>query len=169
MSVVRQIGVVAGGMLLALTTAASAEPNVAFADFRLSSSPIAAPLFGVARPPVQQANEVATPPDYRIRSTELGFAQGIAPAPGRTLLYRRLNYRVAEVVAEEGGPVFSGGSLSVIAPSGGSLIVSLKEVPPDRDGAGAASVGAAQPGSPVPVDWNSARPMQQSPTGGAPI
>jgi hypothetical protein len=64
--------------------------------------------------------------DLRVASTELGFQQGVAPAPGRTVGYRGLEYMVVEVAAVGDGPIFSGGSRFVITTKGGALDVGLK-------------------------------------------
>lgn len=104
-------------------------------------------------------------PDYRIASTELGFEQGIAPAPGRTVKYRGADYVVAEVTAAGGGPVFSGNSRHVIAAGGDKLMVGLKEVGPDQE---ARAQGKAPARGQAPIDWNTSKPVHPL-SGGAPI
>ncbi|HTR85153.1 MAG TPA: hypothetical protein VMI56_11800 [Reyranella sp.] len=68
--------------------------------------------------------------DYHIASTELGFEKGIAPAPGLAVTYQGKKYRVTDVVAEGGGPSFSGGSRFVIGVKGSNLMVGLKSYVP---------------------------------------
>lgn len=111
-------------------------------------------------------------PDYRVASTELGFEKGVAPAPGRTVIYRGGNYFVAEVLVAGGGPIFSGNSRHVISTSGANLMVGLKEIGEDKDERGGKRTGAKSAGAPVvarpPIDLGTARPMDPLTTG-API
>lgn len=130
-------------------------------SFRL---PVAISPSPAEKAKVAKAHEQVIP-DYRILSTELGFEQGVAPAPGRTIKYRGGDYVVSEVLAAGGGPVFSGNSRHVIAANGDRLFVGLKEVAADRDGRGAGKIAPA--GQP-PIDWNTARP-QHPLSGGSPI
>jgi len=82
--------------------------------------------------PSRELSDIAPPAgapvlaDLHVASTELGFQRGIAPAPGRTVGYRGLDYLVVEVTAVGDGPVFSGGSLFAITTTGGALDVGLK-------------------------------------------
>jgi len=82
--------------------------------------------------PSRELSDIAPPAgapvlaDLHVASTELGFQRGIAPAPGRTVGYRGLDYLVVEVTAVGDGPVFSGGSRFVITTKGGGLDVGLK-------------------------------------------
>lgn len=128
----------------------------------------------VIAPSAPDAAKPATPggkvvPDYRVASTELGFEKGVAPAPGRTVIYRGGNYFVAEVVVAGGGPIFSGNSRHVISTSGANLLVGLKEIGEDKDGRGGKRTGAKSVGAPVPpIDPTVARPMDPLATG-API
>lgn len=64
--------------------------------------------------------------DLHVASTDLGFQQGIAPAPGCIVGYRGLEYLVVEVAAVGDGPIFSGGSRFVITTKSGALDVGLK-------------------------------------------
>ena len=82
--------------------------------------------------PSKESSDIAPPAgapvvaDLHVASTELGFEQGIAPAPGRSVGYRGLDYLVVEVTAVGDGPIFSGGSRFVITTRGGALDVGLK-------------------------------------------
>ena len=86
----------------------------------------------VAPMPSKPRSDIAPPAgvlvvaDLHVASTELGFQQGIAPAPGGTVDYRGLEYLVVEVAAVGDGPIFSGGSRFVITTKGGALDVGLK-------------------------------------------
>jgi hypothetical protein len=86
----------------------------------------------VAPMPSKPRSDIAPPAgvplvaDLHVASTELGFQQGIAPAPGRTVDYRGLEYLVVEVAAVGDSPIFSGGSHFVITTKGGALDVGLK-------------------------------------------
>jgi len=84
----------------------------------------------------KKPSEFAEPPgepivaDTHVQSTELGFEQGVAPAPGRSVLFNGAKYRVVDVVATGGGPTFAGGSPFVIGVSGSTLTVGLKSIVP---------------------------------------
>jgi hypothetical protein len=86
----------------------------------------------VAPMPSKELSDIVPPAgvpvvaDLHVASTELGFQQGIAPALGRTVGYRGLEYMVVEVAAVGDGPIFSGGSRFVITTKGGALDVGLK-------------------------------------------
>jgi hypothetical protein len=86
----------------------------------------------VAPMPSKACSDIAPPAgapvaaDLHVASTELGFQQGIAPAPGRTVGYLGVEYLVVEVSALGDGPIFSGGSRFVITTKGGALDVGLK-------------------------------------------
>jgi hypothetical protein len=86
----------------------------------------------VAPMPSKARSDIAPPAgapvvaDLHVASTDLGFQPGIAPAPGRTVGYRGLEYLVVEVAAVGDGPIFSGGSRFVITTKGGALHVGLK-------------------------------------------
>jgi hypothetical protein len=86
----------------------------------------------VAPMPSKELSDIVPPAgvpvvaDLHVASTELGFQQGIAPALGRTVGYRGLEYLVVEVAASGDGPIFSGGSRFVITTKGGTLDVGLK-------------------------------------------
>ncbi len=85
-----------------------------------------------SKPPSQYA-EPAEPPlsaDLHLASTELGFATGVGPAPGRAVTYHGQKYRVTDIEVTGGGPFFSGGSAFVISVNGKSLIVGLKSIEP---------------------------------------
>jgi hypothetical protein len=68
--------------------------------------------------------------DTQVASTELGFEQGVAPAPGRSIMYNGRKYRVVDVTAKGGGPTFAGGSPFVIGVIGARLTVGLKAIVP---------------------------------------
>lgn len=80
--------------------------------------------------------EFATPADptlkadTQIASTELGFQEGVAPAPGRAINYHGQKYLVIDVTANGGGPTFAGGSPFVIGIDGAKLTVGLKAILP---------------------------------------
>lgn len=78
-----------------------------------------------AKPPLK--------PDEKVASTLLGFQQGVAPAPGRTLRYHGNKYLVVDVQADGGGPTFAGGSPFVIGISGTKLTVGLKSIVPGSE------------------------------------
>jgi hypothetical protein len=77
--------------------------------------------------------EPAGPPltaDQHVVSTELGFQQGVAPAPGRSITFHGQKYRVVDVQAKGGGPTFAGGSPFVVGVNGSVLQVGLKAIVP---------------------------------------
>jgi hypothetical protein len=80
--------------------------------------------------------EVASPAgkplvaDTHVASTELGFRQGVAPAPGHAIIFHGQKFRVIDVEASGGGPTFAGGSPFVIGESGSRLMVGLKSMVP---------------------------------------
>lgn len=84
----------------------------------------------------KKPSEFAEPPgepllaDRHVVSTELGFQQGVAPAPGRSIVFRGQKYRVIDVQTKGGGPTFAGGSPFVIGVSGSILQVGLKAIVP---------------------------------------
>lgn len=68
--------------------------------------------------------------DTHVASTELGFRQGVAPAPGRAIIFHGQKFRVIDVRATGGGPTFAGGSPFVIGVNGSRLMVGLKSIVP---------------------------------------
>jgi hypothetical protein len=100
----------------------------------------------VAPMPSKPRSDIAPPAgapavaDLHAASTALGFHQSIAPASGRTVGYRGLEYLVVEVTAVGDGPIFSGGSRFVITTEGGALDVGLKAMDERERRMAAASV-----------------------------
>jgi hypothetical protein len=84
----------------------------------------------------KKPSEFAEPPgepliaDQHVASTDLGFQQGVAPAPGRSITFGGQKYRVVDVRVAGGGPTFAGGSPFVIGVSGSVLQVGLKAIVP---------------------------------------
>jgi len=79
-------------------------------------------------PPPARPPEMA---DHHVPSTELGFEQGIGPAPGRGVTWRGRVYLVVYVTARDGRPTFAGGSRFIITTEGGALDVGLKAIAKD--------------------------------------
>jgi hypothetical protein len=146
---------VAGMMLLALPAAAQvlakdqstcATGNESIADGAFSgfnSGLLQPPCAEPSLPPntvkplfTKKPSEFAEPPgepliaDEHVASTDLGFQQGVAPAPGRSITFRGQKYRVVDVQAKGGGPTFAGGSPFVIGVNGSILQVGLKAIVP---------------------------------------
>lgn len=84
----------------------------------------------------KKPSEFAEPPgepltaDQHVASTELGFQQGVAPAPGRAITFQGRKYRVVDVQVTGGGPTFTGGSPFVVGVDGSVLQVGLKAIVP---------------------------------------
>lgn len=152
-----RIGIVtvAGTMLFALPAAAQdqARDQGACANGHESIADSAFSNFnsGVLQPPcaepslppntvkplfTKKPSEFAEPPgepliaDQHVTSTDLGFQQGVAPAPGRSITFKGQKYRVVDVTAKNGGPTFAGGSPFVIGINGSVLQVGLKAIEP---------------------------------------
>jgi hypothetical protein len=68
--------------------------------------------------------------DQHVVSTELGFEQGVGPAPGRAVTYHGQKYRVVDIKVKDGGPSFTGGSAFVVGVNGSTLMVGLKSIIP---------------------------------------
>jgi hypothetical protein len=71
-------------------------------------------------------------PDFRVASTELGFENGIGPAPGYAVAYQGKRYLVIDIKTGDGSPFFSGGSRFVVGVKGASLDVGLAPIPADK-------------------------------------
>lgn len=146
---------VAGLMLLALpvaaqdqakdqSTCATGHDSIAEGAFsRFDSSLLQPPCAEPSLPPntvkplfTKKPSEFAEPPgepliaDQHVISTDLGFQQGVAPAPGRSITFQGQKYRVVDVQAKGGGPTFAGGSPFVVGVSGSVLQVGLKAIVP---------------------------------------
>jgi hypothetical protein len=84
----------------------------------------------------KKPSEFAEPPgepliaDQHVAATELGFQLGVAPAPGRSIMFQGQKFRVVDVQVAGGGPIFAGGSPFVIGVNGSVLQVGLKAIVP---------------------------------------
>lgn len=95
------------------------------------AGPSLPPIAGKAppvNPPPANPPEIA---DHLIPSTDLGYEQGIGPAPGWAVTWRGSVYVVVYVTAREGRPTFTGGSRYIITTAGGVLDVGLKAIAKD--------------------------------------
>ena len=112
-----------GGFETTMPLPPCAEPSLP----PVTTPPTAAKARPVNPPP-------ASPPeiaDHHIPSTELGFVQGIGPAPGWGVTWRGRTYLVVYVTARDGRPTFAGGSRFIITTAGGALDVGLKAIAQD--------------------------------------
>jgi len=108
------------GVVMAAQPALAQQAGAPYAEPSANPAPVPAAADFV--PPA----DVPAVADLHVASTALGFDQGIAPAPGRTIGYQGQEYLVVEVAAVGNGPTFSGGSRFVITTRGGALEVGLK-------------------------------------------
>ena len=128
------------GLVLAVAGPASAQqinglavvPGGNAASAPLADPP-AMPRSGVAPvSPSPAAPGVQLVADTHLESTRLGFDKGVAPAPGRKVIFEGKEFQVVDVVAKGGGPTFAGGSQHVIGVNGSSLIVGLASAVPEK-------------------------------------
>ena len=120
-----------GGLALAVSLAVLAFPRIAAAQ---EPTPPSNPQLGAPAPIEGKQVHVEPVPgavaaDFHVRSTALGFEQGIGPAVGREVSYEGKQFTVADVFAADGQPCFSGGSPFTIAPAGGRLVIGLRTAP----------------------------------------
>ncbi len=142
---------VAGMMMLALPAVAQDRSSCATGRDSVAEGAFSGFTNSLPRPPcaeptlppntvtplfTKKPSEFAEPPgepliaDRHVVSTELGFQQGVAPAPGRSLTFAGQKYRVTDVEVKGGGPTFAGGSPFVIGVNGSVLQVGLKAIVP---------------------------------------
>ena len=138
-------------MLAALPAGAQDQSSCAIGHDSVAEGAFSGFTDGLLRPPcaeptlppstvrplfTKKPSEFAEPPgppliaDQHVASTELGFQQGVAPAPGRSITFNGQKFRVVDVQATGGGPTFAGGSPFVIGINGSVLQVGLKAIVP---------------------------------------
>ena len=138
-------------MMLALPAAAQDQGSCATGHDSVAEGAFSGFIGSLPRPPcaeptlppntvrplfTKKPSEFAEPPgepliaDRHVVSTDLGFQQGVAPAPGRSITFGGQKYRVVDVQAKGGGATFAGGSPFVIGVSGSVLQVGLKAIVP---------------------------------------
>lgn len=65
-------------------------------------------------------------PDFRLDSTQLGFARGHAPQVGRQVTYQGQQYQVVQLVGPSGGTLISQHGSTIVSSGGGNIGVVLR-------------------------------------------